>query len=389
MWAALIDYWHYTNDTSHNNITTQGLLSQIGPLHDFMMPGQEFDEGNDDQAFWGFAAMSAVEHNYPSPGTDWLPLVEALWNTQVRRWDLITCAGGLKWQIFNQNAGYDYKNAVSNGAFFQLSARLARYTGNDTYTTWASKSYNWSESISLVNPRTYDVYDGSDDKLNCSELDHTLRSYNLGIYLYGAAVMYNYTNGSSLWETRTTGLIRASATFFTPFPNATNIMYETTCEKDSSCNLDAQSFKAYLSRFMWATTQMAPYTTNTILNLLRPSAMGAAASCSGGSQGTTCGSRWYTNAYDGLTGAGQQMAALEVMQGLLINGTAPPGTDPVVHLSAPSTTPSVPAVTGTTTTTGAATESPKKSEGIKDGHYHDYRNLLGLCISLVIGASFV
>jgi mannan endo-1,6-alpha-mannosidase len=90
------------------------------------------EEGNDDQAFWAFAAMSAAELKFPEPTSNypsWIALAQAVFNTQVPRWDMSSCAGGLRWQFLFANAGYDYKNTISNGALFQLSARLARYTG--------------------------------------------------------------------------------------------------------------------------------------------------------------------------------------------------------------------------------------------------------------------
>lgn len=65
-------------------------------------------------------------------------------------------------QFYPSNAGYFYKNAISNGAFFQVSARLARFTGNQTYVDWAHKTWNWSQAIGLISP-TYDVYDGTDE----------------------------------------------------------------------------------------------------------------------------------------------------------------------------------------------------------------------------------
>jgi mannan endo-1,6-alpha-mannosidase len=110
----MLDYWHLTGDSTYNEITTQALLSQVGPEYDYMVPAHEKDEGNDDQAFWGFATMSAAEKDYPQPTIgpySWLRLTENLWNTQVRRWDTATCGGGLKWQIFTFNNGYDYKNS--------------------------------------------------------------------------------------------------------------------------------------------------------------------------------------------------------------------------------------------------------------------------------------
>ncbi|KAI9819303.1 MAG: hydrolase 76 protein [Pycnora praestabilis] len=370
MWGAMVDYYHFTNDATYNNVTMQALISQMGPGNDYMMPAQMFDEGNDDQSFWGFSAMSAAEKGFPAPPSNipsWIQLVTNLWNTQVVRWDLTSCGGGLKWQIFQSNAGYDYKNSVSNGAFFQLAARLARFTGNQTYVEWAEKSWDWSTRIGLVDPENYNVYDGSDDTKNCSALDHTQFSYSLAVYLYGAAVLYNYTNGSAIWEQRTTGLLNAAGSFFDPYPNATNIMYEASCEETSTCNTDQQSFKAYLSRFMWATTQMAPFTSSAVSTLLLSSASGAAASCSGGADGTTCGSRWYTRSFDNNVGVGQQLAALEVMQGLLINSTSAPITDPGVSLmDAASTVTAVPVPT-TPPMTAAAPDptTTRKSEGVR------------------------
>lgn len=145
--------------------------------------------------------------------------------------------------------------------------------------------------------------------------------------------MYNYTNGSTIWENRTAGLLSATATFFTPSSNATNIMYEPSCELDDSCNTDQLSFKAYLSRFMWATAKIAPFTSDAIQTLLQASASGAAEACTGGTDGTACGAKWYVGSSDGTAGAGQQMSALEVIQGLLINETSPVIHSASVHLS--------------------------------------------------------
>lgn len=329
MWGAMVDYYHYTGDPSYNEVTLQALNSQVGPYSDFMMPNQQFDEGNDDQSFWGFAAMSAAEKNYPPPSGSysWIELTENLWNTQVNRWDVASCGGGLKWQIFPSNKGYDYKNSISNGAFFQLSARLARFTGNQTYLDWALKSYDWSVSIGLIDAE-YHVYDGADDTKNCSDHSPVIWTYNTAVYLYGAAVLYNYTDGSDLWTERTKGFLSASSQYFNPFGNASNIMVETACEPSNTCDTDQYSFKGYLSRFMWASTLMAPFTKSQITAYLQGSSMAAARACSGGAKGDTCGQHWYWNtAYDGYSGVGQQMSALETIQGLLAADSVPPLTD--------------------------------------------------------------
>lgn len=337
MWGAMIDYHRLTGDSSYINTTYEALLSQVGPDYDFMVPLRVKELGNDDQAFWGFATMTAAEYNWqapPSPVPSWLQLTINLWNTQVRRWDLETCNGGLKWQIYDFNNGYDYKNSISNMAFFQLSARLARYTGNITYLEWAEKSWDWSARIGLLSP-DYHIYDGTDDKKNCSDLNHLEFSYSNGVAMYGAAALYNYTNGSSIWEERVKGLIKGSALFFSPYDNATNIMYEQACETVVTCNYDMLSFKAYLSRFMWATTILAPFTKDAISTLLRTSAVAAAGSCVGGASGEECGHKWYVGGSDGLYGPGQQLGALELLQGLLAAQTGPPLTSKEVVLSSP------------------------------------------------------
>ncbi|KAL2061785.1 hypothetical protein VTL71DRAFT_7163 [Oculimacula yallundae] len=371
MWGLLLDYYHYTGDDSYNNITIQALLSQVGPEFDYMVPLYNLSEGNDDQAFWGFATMAAAEKAYPPPtlgNYSWSELTENLWNTQVRRWNTETCGGGLKWQIFDFNKGFDYKNSISNGAFFQLSARLARFTGNQTYVDWANKVYDWTRDIGLIS-EDYIVYDGTDDKKNCSESNKIVWTYNTAVFMYGSAVLYNYTNGSAIWAERTQGYLNASANFFSPYSNSTNIMYEPACETVNTCNTDQFSFKGYLSRFMWATTLMAPFTTEAITTFLTASSVAAADSCTGGENGVQCGSRWYVPGWDGKLGVGQQMSALETIIGLLSSKSVPPiHNRNVVLATSPSHTPSVaplPTKTGT-----ASPTTSKKSEGTGFGQMH-------------------
>ena len=344
MWGLLVDYFHFTGDSTYNAITSQALESQMGPDFDYMVPLRQNQEANDDQAFWGFSTMSAAEKGFPEPSTGgftWLQLTERLWNTQVRRWDPV-CGGGLKWQIFESNNGYNYKNSVSNGAFFQLSARLARMTGNQTYADWAEKTWDWSAGVGLLGS-DYSVYDGTDALKGCKEINSIEWSYNLGIFMYGTAMMYDYSNGDEKWKARTQGLLDKASWFFTPYENSTNIMYEYACEPVKTCNYDQFSFKGYLSRFMWQTATVAPFTKDRINTLLQRSAQAAAESCSGGTDGVTCGTKWYTGGWDGTYGAGQQMSALETVQGLLSANAAAPirrvGSAPPAAQPAPSPEP--------------------------------------------------
>ena len=109
-------------------------------------------------------------------------------------------------------------------------------------------------------------------------------------------------------------------------------MVEVACEPQGTCNYDQPSFKAYLSRWMAATSQLAPFTESFIMEKLQASAQGAAGQCVGtggpgpASAGATCGRTWHSTTWDGKMGVGEQMSALSVIQGNLIQKVAGPVT---------------------------------------------------------------
>ncbi|TVY86053.1 Mannan endo-1,6-alpha-mannosidase, partial [Lachnellula willkommii] len=339
LWGTMISYWHYTNDSTYVSEVGLAILSQAGPNNDFIMANQVYDTGNDDQAFWALTAMSAVEFAFPVPtntstslapssssssSNAYLTLAINTFNAFVSRWNTTQCNGGLKWQFTPSNAGFDYKSTISNGGFFQLAARLARHTGNATYREWAEKEWDWMTGVGFINETTWSVIDGAgdDNGENCSVLSTQQWTYNNAIFLYGAAVMSsisidnnpsnssanvtaNSTSASteSVWLARTKGLLaHATSQFFTPYANATDVMYEWQCEESNSCDLDQYSFKAYLSRWMTETAVLVPSLKPDILALLTPSAQAAALACSGGVGGAQCGTKWYVGGYDGVTG---------------------------------------------------------------------------------------
>lgn len=104
-------------------------------------------------------------------------------------------------------------------------------------------------------------------------------------------------------------------------------MYEVACEPSNNCDTDQLSFKAYLARWMAASTKVAPFVGDIVNAQLKTSAVAAAKSCSGGADGVTCGTKWTTGAWDGAYGVGQQMSALETIQGLLIGQVSGPVTN--------------------------------------------------------------
>ena len=157
----------------------------------------------------------------------------------------------------------------------------------------------------------------------------------------GAAYMFNYTNGSTIWQTRLTALMNGMNEYFVqptnssaglgkrPPPNG-EIMSEITIEWSDKVDQDQPSFKAYTIRWLAVATQLAPFTAAWILPRLRASAIGAAAQCTGQaanqSPGTVCGRQWYANTWDGQFGVGEQMSAMSAFQSLLIQDAKPPLT---------------------------------------------------------------
>ncbi|UNI24971.1 Mannan endo-1,6-alpha-mannosidase [Purpureocillium takamizusanense] len=328
LWGAMLDYYYYTRDPTYNDVVLQALLApvNVGANHDYTPKARELEEGNDDLFFWGSAVLSAAERNFPQPDKSlpsWLDLGANIFNALVSRWDPSTCAGGLQWQIYPSNPnGMHYKNSVSNGGLFQLAARMARATNNDTYLEWATRVWNWSAGVGFIDPDKFHVYDGADSRKNCSETNYHSFTYTSGIYLYGAAILADHT-GDRVWTTRAENLLKGAGWFFSPFENST-VMYEAACETVNACTADMTTFKGYLSRFMWQSVKLVPSLRDGVEKLLFPSAKAAAVSCSGGVDGHSCGQRWYVHGFDGVTGLGQQMCALETIQGLLIDDVDPP-----------------------------------------------------------------
>jgi mannan endo-1,6-alpha-mannosidase len=334
MFGTLVDYWWLTGDGTYNNITQQAMIHQAGDGGDYMPNNQTMTEGNDDQGFWAMAAMSAAEHGFPDPPDEqpgWLAQVQAVFKEYVSRWETKYCGGGMRWQIFQFNTGFDYKNSISNGCFFNVASRLALYTGNDTYADWAEKIWKWHEDAGIITDN-FAVLDGvhiSDNAgAKCTEIDKTQWSYNSGIFLHGASVMYNLTESGG-WKKRSDGLLTDVLNRFVK----DEIIYEQFCEPHKQCGQDQQNFKGFLARWLAATSQMDPTTREKIMKLIKASAQAAAKVCTGspsegykGPAGTACGFSWTTGEFDGTVGVGPQMNALSIFQYTLTEGAKPPVT---------------------------------------------------------------
>lgn len=195
MWGTIIDYWFYTGDDTYNAEAQRSLVFQAGaPVNAYMPHNWTASLGNDDQAFWGMAAMLAAEVNFPNPPPDqpqWLALAQAVFNTQVARWGTEHCNGGLRWQVEHLNNGYDYKNTIATGTFLNIAARLARYTSNDTYAYWTDTAWDWLEGVGYIDEH-WNIMDGGHIPFNCTDINAVQFSANAAVLIHGAAIMYNY-----------------------------------------------------------------------------------------------------------------------------------------------------------------------------------------------------
>ncbi|KAK8101309.1 hypothetical protein PG999_011683 [Apiospora kogelbergensis] len=323
-WNGLLDYTLLTNDTTYKKPLLDAIYKNVGENFDFVPASQASWEANDDQAYWVYNALTAMEYSFdplPCPGggsspceTDWVKLGSNAFDRFVSRWnaDAGTCGGGLKWQFTPSAKGYDYKNSVTNGGFFQTAARLARYTGNQTYADWAIKVWDWSTSVGFVTS-DFRVIDGAgDEKFNCTQPDKNEWTYNSATYMMGAANMYAFTGGDKVWEQRVQGLVNtAKKQFFTQ----DGIMREACENNGNRCNTDNTSFKSSLARWMARTAILVPSVKQTITDLLEKSATAAAKTCSG----STCGNLWTAAAPSaGKQDFGTQLSALEIVQSLLV-----------------------------------------------------------------------
>jgi mannan endo-1,6-alpha-mannosidase len=263
--------------------------------------------------------MEATERNFTNPTGDipgWLALTQAVYNTMWARWDDSYCGGGLRWQIFTWNSGYNYKNTISTACLYNLATRLGRYTGNETYFDVADTAYEWLVTIGFLDADngTALIYDGAEVEDNCSSITKIEWTYNYALILSGSAYAYNAT-GEDKWYERANDVFQGSKVFFND-----SVMYERACQASGTCNNDQRIFKSFFARALGHTEALISEFSDEIHALLVTSAAAAAQTCVGGTDGMTCGLDWSYSGWDGYYGVGEQMSALEVIQNVLVSG---------------------------------------------------------------------
>ncbi|KAK1140057.1 hypothetical protein N8T08_010889 [Aspergillus melleus] len=320
LFDTMIRYWHFTGDGSNNAAVSQGMYHQAGDDSDYMSSDSRAHISNVDQAYWGLAAITAAELDFPAESKQpaWADLAQNVFDKLVYRWDKSSCKGGLRWQIWPYQAGYTKKTASANGALFQLSARLAHYTGNKTHSDWAETVWHWSKGL-LVDEKEWKVADNVANELNCNgSSENTQWTANYAMYLGGAAYMYNVTDGQKKWKEGTDGLLNTTLQTF--FPKKRNgAMSEVACEVSGTCDPSMQTYKAILSSNLASIAQVAPYTAEEILPKLQDSATAAAKHSTEDKDNSFCGLQWYESWDDvGRCNVGKQISATSLFSANLV-----------------------------------------------------------------------
>lgn len=91
--------------------------------------------------------------------------------------------------------------ASANACLFDLSARLARYSLNETYADAAVELWDWMTAIDLIEEDSWNVNSGAGfaQSTNCSDVGTIHESFPSLLLTQGAAFMYNYV-GEPLTE---------------------------------------------------------------------------------------------------------------------------------------------------------------------------------------------
>ncbi|KAL4802833.1 glycosyl hydrolase family 76-domain-containing protein [Aspergillus unguis] len=311
MFMTMIQFWQVSGYNEHNSVVSHDMMFQAGSNFDYFDSNYSQWLGNDDQMFWGLAAITASETGFPEVKgkPTWTSLARAVATMQINRWDDRACDGGITWQIHPWQAGYTLRNSISNGGLFQLCARLGRFTQNQTYFDWAEKIWDWSVESPLIQPqKNWYVADSTSGDNDCVDSGDMQWSYNYGTYLAGAAYMWNATEDRK-WLERTQGLLGRLSTHFFPKEYGSNVFSEVACEKLHTCDRNMLNFKGWTSMWMAMAAMLAPETRETILPKMQGSAVAIGKQCDGKTE-NLCGSRWYQDTWDGIQGLEVQQAAL-------------------------------------------------------------------------------
>lgn len=325
-WGTMLNYWAVTKDETYTSTITEAILAQKGENDDFMPAKMNPNMGNDDIGFWAFTSLNAIEYGFPEPESgspSWLQLTVNAYQSLQSRWNTNPC-GGLRWQALPSLKGYEYVNAITNGAYMQVAARLYYLTGDDKYADEAEKVWQWSTDHGLVSTEKWQVYDGFSTSACKIDTDHPeVHLYNHAVYMYGAAVMANRRPNSN-WTVRAESLLASALqtdsymSSYTSYKTVvgqggvdgdhdlsvsdTGVLWTPQCELEAQgCTHDDSTHKTFLASWLAKTAVMMPAHKQDILRVLKTTASALVANkvcknqqiVQGQEVLTLCGAPWF------------------------------------------------------------------------------------------------
>lgn len=81
-----------------------------------------------------------------------------------------------------------------------MGARLARYTGNETYAKTVEKTWDFVRRVKYVDDN-FNVYDGA-HLPSCSDINKAQFSYNAAMLIQGSAFLYNMVGSFQAYGSR-------------------------------------------------------------------------------------------------------------------------------------------------------------------------------------------
>ncbi|PWY68602.1 hypothetical protein BO70DRAFT_400231 [Aspergillus heteromorphus CBS 117.55] len=321
LYSSLIPYWSATGNATYNSLILMRMESVETSVFNATWKGA--DVPTSEYVSWGLAAMAAADVDFPFPG-DRKKSAWVFWAMAVGyKLDMIinrgaVCDGGL-YDDESQKNGTEF-DWFSNGAYFQLVSRIALAfpPNKGTFINYADNAWSWSEKNGMVNTTDWTVSQmvSNTTTVNgstCTAVDTSRWSYAYGLYLSGAAHMYNVT-GSDTWRTRTEGLLNSTLdTFF-----VNNILVEVGNGSASVANHPSIAFKGFLALCLASVANLIPDMADQIVPLLKDTAVAVAEQCDGSSNQTVCGSDWGNSTYNNDPSFGNTWNAANVFTSYLL-----------------------------------------------------------------------